>query len=183
MKIQPVAILGGGPAGAALAFHLGRAGLDVTLFHRGKRPPLIVGESLVPAIVPHLQDLGVEEEVASYSIYKRGATFILNEEQELNVFFADVRGAKTPYAYNTPRDRFDATILDAAREYATVSETAAKLERDGSDRVRLDETTLEAAGPALSGQPDFIVDATGRNRALGQLMGIRTHRRRPGCSG
>ena len=63
-----VAILGGGPAGSTVAALLARGGADVALFDRGKRPPIIVGESLVPAVIPFLRRLGVEEEVAGYSI-------------------------------------------------------------------------------------------------------------------
>ena len=47
------------------------------LFARGKRPPIIVGESLVPAIVPYLRDLGVEQEIADYAVWKGGATFVI----------------------------------------------------------------------------------------------------------
>ena len=73
-EIRNVAILGGGPAGAALGTHLAREGVAVTLFDGGKRPPLIVGESLVPAVIPFLRDLGIEDEVASYGTWKGGAT-------------------------------------------------------------------------------------------------------------
>jgi flavin-dependent dehydrogenase len=171
--IRTVAILGGGPAGACLATFLSQAGLDVALFHRPKRPPIIVGESLVPAIVPFLQRLGVEEEVASYSTLKRGATFILNREQDLNVFFDEVRGARTPYSYNVPRDRFDQTLLDVAARHTKVIEGTARLVRDGdSDRVLLDDETLARASDVLSGQPDLIIDAGGRGRIVDHLLGI-----------
>lgn len=168
-----MAILGGGPAGSCLATYLSQAGLDVVVFHREKRPPIIVGESLVPAIVPYLKRLGIEEEVASYSILKRGATFVLNRDQDLSVFFDEVRGARTPYSYNVPRDRFDASILAVAKKHATFVDGTARLVRDGdSDRALLDDATLALAGEALDGQPDFIVDAGGRARTLARLMGV-----------
>ena len=171
--IQSVAILGGGPAGACLATFLRQAGVDVALFHRPKRPQLIVGESLVPAVVPYLARLGVEEEVASYSILKRGATFVLNREQELSVFFDEVRGAKTPYSYNVPRDRFDQTLLDVAGRHTKIIDGAARLVReDGSDRVRLDDESLARASDVLKGQPDLIVDAGGRAQSLARLQGV-----------
>ncbi len=85
------------------------------LFARGGRPPIVVGESLVPAVVPFLRKLGVEDEVAGYSICKPGATFVLSKDARLSFRFAEVRGARTTYSYNVPRDRFDATLLAAAR--------------------------------------------------------------------
>ncbi|MCX5739879.1 MAG: tryptophan 7-halogenase [Proteobacteria bacterium] len=56
--------MGAGPAGSALACHLARRGIEVTLFDGGMRPSILVGESLVPAVIPFLRELGVEEEVA-----------------------------------------------------------------------------------------------------------------------
>lgn len=173
---RSIAILGGGPSGAALATFLAREGRDVVLFNHGKRPPLIVGESLVPAVVPYLQRLGIEEEVAAFSIWKGGATFVFGAEDRLSFRFNEVRKARTTYSYNVPRDRFDATCLEAARRAGVrVIDHGARLEREGdSDRVRLSDDTVAAAGDALRGQPDFIVDAGGRRRMLAQLLGIPT---------
>ena len=170
--IRRVAIVGAGPAGASLATYLAREGIEVTLFSSGARPPIVVGESLVPAIVPFLRRLGVEEEVAGYSIWKPGATFVLDRDQILSFTFAEVRKAKTTYSYNVPRDRMDASILEAARrEGVQVVEGNARLAREGeTDRVRLGEESLQAAG--LSSPPDLVVDAAGRSRLVSRLLGI-----------
>ena len=66
-----VAIVGAGPAGAALAILLARRGASVTLFDDDRRPALLVGESLVPAVIPILQALGIEEETARLSRVKQ----------------------------------------------------------------------------------------------------------------
>ncbi len=169
-RAKSVAILGGGPAGSTLAALLARRGVDVTLFLRDKRPPIIVGESLVPAVVPYLRALGVEQEVASYAVWKGGATFVFDRESRLNIRFDEVRGARTTYSYNVPRDRFDATLLEAARRSGVrIAARAAQLERvEGSQRVRLADADRVAAG--LAEQPEFIVDAAGRGRVLPRLM-------------
>jgi flavin-dependent dehydrogenase len=173
-RVNRVAIVGGGPAGAAAAVRLVRAGIDVVLFVRNKRPPIIVGESLVPAIVPFLRDLGIEEEVASYSIWKGGATFIHDKEHTQSFRFHEVRGAKTTYSYNVPRDRFDASVLEAARRAgARIVEHAARIERvEQTDRLKLSAEALAAAG--LDEQPEFIVDAGGRGRRIARLLDIPT---------
>lgn len=173
---RSVAIVGDGPAGAALGARLARAGHRVALFSRGRRPPLLVGESLVPAVVPHLRELGVEEEVAAYGVYKPGATFVLGLEESQHFDFADFPGRTVPtYAYNVPRDRFDATLLAAAERAGTrVVRAAAELERAGPDDVRLAPASLEAARAALGGEPDLVVDATGRARTLARLLDLPT---------
>jgi hypothetical protein len=175
-RIRSVAVVGGGPVGSAVATYLARAGLRVAMFQRGKRPPILVGESLVPAIVPFLRKLGVEEEVASYSTYKPGATFTFAPEVRQSFCFAEVRGCQTQYAYNVPRADFDATLLRRAIESgAHLFEGGATLERGPEpDRVQLSQATLEAAAGVLDGQPDFIVDASGRTRLLARLLDIRS---------
>jgi len=171
---ESVAIVGGGPAGSALAAHLARQGTAVTLFARGKRPPIIVGESLVPAVIPFLRELGVEEEVASFSVFKPGATFIFSLDSIVSFRFEEALGARVRYSYNVPRDRFDACLLEAAaRSGARIVRSSAGVEREGGDRVRLTPETLERGG--LAQQPDFIVDATGRTRLLARLLDLPAH--------
>jgi len=85
-NIKTVAILGGGPAACTLAIMLARGGVKSVIYHLPKRAPLIVGESLVPAIIPMLRTLGVEDEVKSYSKFKPGAT--INISPEHNFFFS-----------------------------------------------------------------------------------------------
>lgn len=173
-RIRSVAIIGGGPAGSALAFYLGRAGRKVALFDKGNRPPIIVGESLVPATVPFLAELGIEDEVRSYSTFKEGASFIFNSEESLSFRFAEVRGAKTNYSYNVPRDKLDASISEvAARSGAKLVREKARVERVGqSDRVQLAPETLAQTEGFLEGQPDLIVDASGRPRMLPNLLDL-----------
>jgi flavin-dependent dehydrogenase len=173
-KISTVGILGGGPAASTLATLLAREGIRVALLHRPRNAPLLVGESLVPAIIPILRRLGVEDEVRTYAKYKPGAIFNMNEFGDYPFTFKDFCGALPDYAYNVPRLKFEATLLAAAqRAGAKVFETEAKVERVGStDQVRLTPETLEATGNLFDGQPDLIVDATGRARVLPKLLNI-----------
>lgn len=174
--IRTVAILGGGPVAGTLATLLARDGLRVAVWHNPKAAPIIVGESLVPAIIPMLQQLRVEDTVRRFSVFKPGATFNLSDEVNFSFFFKNLTGGMPRYAYNVPRDRFDARLLETAREAgAKVFETPAGVERvAGTDRVELTSETLEATGGRFEAQPDLIVDATGRARLLPKLLGLRS---------
>src|SRR5512140_1413039 len=126
---KSIAILGGGPAGAALGALLAPKGYKTAIFHTDKRPPLIVGESLLPAVVPFLRELGIEDNVKSFSIYKPGAVVSLSPAEIIAGTFATARGNLPDYAYNTPRDQFDLAVLQAAqRRGATIFHTPARLE-------------------------------------------------------
>jgi flavin-dependent dehydrogenase len=169
-----VAIVGAGPAGSALAIFLAREGAHVTLFDDGRRPELLVGESLVPAVVPILQRLGVESEAATCGRVKPGVTFVWSPTTRFSFTFARFAPSVFPYAYNIARPQFDDAILARALG-AGVDRvvTRARLEPDTEGReLRLDRDTL-AAAPRLDGrQPDLIVDATGRARHAAHVLGI-----------
>lgn len=170
-----IAIIGGGPASSALAIHLCRQGYKVVIFALPERAPILVGESLVPMIVPLLQELGVEAEVASYSVYKPGACFTYNADEVFEFRFADTPSDLPSYSYNVPRDRFNATLLTAAQDAgAKLIARIVQLSRvDDTDRIALDAESLQAAAGCWdSAGPDLIVDAAGRANLIGRLLNI-----------
>jgi flavin-dependent dehydrogenase len=170
-----VAIIGAGPCGSALAIFLARQGAEVTLFDDGRRPELLVGESLVPAVTPILKRLGIEEETATLGLLKPGVSFIWSPTDRFSFTFARFAPAVPPYAYNIPRPRFDDALLAkavAAGAHRTVAH--ARLEpagRDGAELALAPETL--AVAPTLGGrQPDLVVDATGRARLAARVLKI-----------
>jgi flavin-dependent dehydrogenase len=174
MKKMPhtVAIIGGGPAGACLGFLLAKEGCRTAIFHSDKRPPLIVGESLIPAVIPFLRTLGIEEEVKAFSVYKPGATVCLSLDEVITAPFTFALGRLPDYAYNTPRDLFDQSVLGAAeRAGAKIIRSSARLEKGNApDTVKLSEATLSQVSEWFGGQPDLIVDASGRNLVIARLL-------------
>ena len=173
-SIRTVGIIGSGPAGATLASLLTMKGVDVTLFDDGRRPDLIVGESLIPAIVPVLRKLGLEERAAAICQHKPGVTFTLNPDEEVAFTFQSLAGSPMPtYAYNSPRPAFD-NLLDKRADELGVkrAKVRAKVERVDGDGLRLAEETLSQA-PWLRGrQPDLLVDSTGRSRLFARALEI-----------
>jgi flavin-dependent dehydrogenase len=172
-----VAIIGAGPAGAALAILLAREGAEVTLFDDERRPELLVGESLVPAAIPILKRLGVEPEAATLGLLKPGVSFVWSPTVRFGFTFARFAPTVPPYAYNIPRPRFDeALAAKAASSGVHKVVSRARLvpgARDGMGaELALAPETL-AAAPALHGrQPDLIVDATGRARQASRVLNI-----------
>jgi flavin-dependent dehydrogenase len=169
-----VGIIGSGPSGATLASLLTMKGIEATLFDDGRRPDLIVGESLIPGIVPVLRKLGIEERVKAICQFKPGVTFTLNASEEVAFCFESLAGTVMPtYSYNAPRPAFDKLFDDRAAELGVKrAPVRAKVEKVGSDRLQLSAETL-AHAPWLNGrQPDLLVDSTGRSRLFARTMDI-----------
>jgi flavin-dependent dehydrogenase len=172
-----VAVIGAGPAGTTTACLLARAGASVAVIDDGMRPDLIVGESLVPQLVPVFRRLGIEERVAAIGIRKPGVTVTFDAEQEIDLSFEAVRGVLPTYAYNVPRKDFDELVAATAREAGVeFVEARAEMEAEGGSgadaRVRLKPETLAQVKAWGGEHPDFLIDASGRRRLFAKLLGI-----------
>jgi 2-polyprenyl-6-methoxyphenol hydroxylase-like FAD-dependent oxidoreductase len=165
-----IVIIGGGIASSTLAIHLARAGWAPCVVDE---PPVVeplVGESLLPAVIPILNDLGIEEEMREFSMYKPGSAFILRNGRVLYLPFEKLRGVTSPYAYNVPRPRFDEALRSrAGQEGARLVRRRVRVESEG-DLIVLDEGTLAACG--LTRQPDLVVDCSGRRNLFRKTLGL-----------
>jgi flavin-dependent dehydrogenase len=177
MSLPPrIAILGAGPAGSALAAMLARQGIRSLVFDDEKRPAMLVGESLIPAIVAILQRLGIEDRVAAIAQHKPGASFLHHHGTRMHFDFRSVTGRLPPYAYNVPRPAFDDVLKKYAKELGVqfVKHRAGLVAHPGGKpELELDAAALAAGGYRDGAKPDLIVDCSGRARTSAKLLGIK----------
>jgi flavin-dependent dehydrogenase len=177
MKRPPrIAILGAGPAGSALAALLARQSIESVVFDDEKRPAMLVGESLIPAVVAILQRMGIEDRVAAIAQHKPGASFVHHCGTRMDFTFMAVKGRLPTYAYNVPRPAFDDVIKEFAKEQGvTFVKHRAGLEAHpaGKPELELDAAALEAGGWRDGDKPALVVDASGRSRTSAKLLGIK----------
>ena len=171
---QLIGIIGAGPAGCALACFLQEKDINCIIFDDGKTPDLIVGESLVSAIIPLLQRLGIEDRIAEISQIKLGAALRHKNGTRVDFRFQSFNKAFPDYAYNVPRPAFDNILKARAKELGVqIIEQQAELEicPDTSDRdIQLSDASLHNAGLNRNNQPNILVDATGRCRLFSRLL-------------
>jgi 2-polyprenyl-6-methoxyphenol hydroxylase-like FAD-dependent oxidoreductase len=97
-----IAILGSGPSGSVLAALLADSGHTVVVFDENKRPEMLVGESLVPGLIPLLRRPGIEDRVAKIGVLKPGVSFYPSSSKEVIFRFASQPRRYPNYAYNAP---------------------------------------------------------------------------------
>ncbi|MGJ8634994.1 MAG: NAD(P)/FAD-dependent oxidoreductase [Luteolibacter sp.] len=174
-----VAIIGAGPAGATLACLLALRGIRTYVYDDDKRPELLVGESLIPSVIPVLRQLGIEDRVREFSTFKPGASFFHGGGSRLHFSFRD-RGSKAPrYAYNVPRPRFDKLLRDRAIELgATFIDSRAKVQKSKNParELELNPESLALAGLSENQHPDWLIDGTGRSRLFARTLNLPAQR-------
>ena len=110
-----VVVIGGGPGGSAAATMLARKGWQVLLLEREHFPRDHVGESLLPASIPVLEELGVLPEVEAQGFLRKGgATMVWGKDKTPWSWFFSETNRRYPHSYQVWRPLFDQLLLDNA---------------------------------------------------------------------
>src|ERR1700677_5314641 len=107
-----VLIIGGVPQGSTAAALLAGRGHRVTVIEKARHPRFHIGESLLPANLPLLEQLGVAQEVRAIGMQKWGAEFVSSWDGRQQDFrFSDAWDKSMPYAYQVRRSEFDQILI------------------------------------------------------------------------
>ncbi len=169
-----VIVIGGGPAGSTAAAYLARNGHRTLLLERSVFPRHKVGESLLPSMMPVLEDFGVVDACRDAGfVEKTGATFIWGKSREpWDICFADTPFLPSQFAFHVERSVFDQILLDHARsEGVEVHQDSRVLEvlEEGGRIVGVTYREGEADEIA-SARGAFVVDASGAASIVGRRV-------------
>ncbi|MET8661709.1 NAD(P)/FAD-dependent oxidoreductase [Streptomyces griseus] len=167
-----VIVIGGGPAGATTAGLLAKRGHRVLVLDRERFPRYHVGESLIPAFMRPMEEMGLTERMDERGFERKyGGTLVWGNKQ-IPWNFSFIKGGPHAYAYHTRRADMDALILDRARELgayiiedATVKEA---IQEDG--RVTGVRFTLRGLDGVQEVRASLVVDASGQSRVLSRKL-------------
>lgn len=174
-----VVIVGGGPAGSTCASYLAGLGKRVVLVEKEAFPRHCVGESLLPSMMPILEDFGLLQAVEDLGFpRKTGGTFIWGKSDEpWDVFFANNPFLPYPYAYHVDRAVFDKLLLDHARSVGVdvrLQSEVKSVTQDSDGCVR--GITYQDHEGVLHGiAARFVVDASGRPSVVGRRVTNRAY--------
>jgi flavin-dependent dehydrogenase len=162
-----VAIVGGGPAGAAAALTLARAGVSVVLLDAGTRHSL-VGETLPPAIRPVLDRLGLRATVEAEGYLPSVGSWSAWGGAE--PWGHDFMFSRFGHGWHLDRRRFDALLREAARSAGAhfaggASVVASAPIAGGGFRLHL------ADGGEIAAR--IVLDASGRSASFARQRGVK----------
>ncbi len=170
-----VAVAGGGPAGAAAALTLRRAGLRVLLANAAEDGEFRVGEGLPPTGRVLLRELGVLDEVIAAGHLPSYGTQALWGAEDLRYddFIFQVQGA----GLQLDRRKFDAGLRQAARAAGVeVAEGCLRLEPPPAPRAEAAHLLWLRSRERRWIECDWLIDASGRSSVLARCLGAKRRR-------
>lgn len=168
-----VCVIGGGPAGSALALRLAKLGHDVLVVERQAFPRPHVGESLSPGVWPLLDMLGVAEEVRRAGFLPAREALVRWEDDAAR----SVRAREGAVGLLVDRGRFDALLLSAASAAGVTVLQPAAAQRPERGGRGWEVPVVLPEGRRLRVSARFLADASGRGTCLGgrkELVSART---------
>ncbi len=173
-----VAVVGGGPGGAAVAIGCARAGLDCLLVDAGPGPGTRPGETLHPGVDVVLRGLGAHRRVAGAGFLRHAGHWVeWGGPPAFHEFGADADG---PWrGYQARRDVLDPMLVDVAEQAGARvlhgCRALRPLTGDPSDGTRVTGLVTTAGACAAS----VVVDAGGRRHWLARRLRCRIRRVSP----
>ena len=167
-----VIVIGGGPAGSAAATMLARKGWQVTLLEREQFPREHVGESLLPASIPVLEELGALDAVENAGFLKKyGATMVWGTGEVPWSWYFQETSQRYPHSYQVWRPQFDQILLENAKAHGVTvleSHQVTQVIFDGDEAVGVEFTNGQ--GETGEAQCRFVVDASGQSTLLARHL-------------
>lgn len=158
--------MGGGPAGSVAAALLARQGFQVALFEAETFPRAHVGESLLPATLAVLDDVGVLPAVQAAGFTRKwGATMSWGRDSEPWSWYFKETNRRFPHAYQVWRPQFDQILLDHAADCGCAVHF-------GEAVVSVDSGAVTLAGGGRA-EAAMVVDASGQRALVATSRGLK----------
>ncbi|UYG06903.1 NAD(P)/FAD-dependent oxidoreductase [Halomonas sp. M4R1S46] len=167
-----VLIIGAGPAGAAAAAWLARAGYRVRVLERDHFPRFCLGESLLPACMEDLARAGLLDSVQRGGYQTKDGAAFTWRGREATVDFRDRQGPGWRHTYQVERADFDRRLIRAAAEQGAEVEFGVTVTAVHPDRRRPRLTRVDEHGRGRVLTARFLLDASGPGRVIARALGL-----------
>ena len=172
METTDVLVIGAGPAGCIAASMLKQQGYNIKMVEKEKFPRFVIGESLLPRVMDHLDEAGYLEDIKAAGFQEKFGAKFLRGDEVCDFNFSDQFSNGWTWTWQVPRGKFDQILSNGAKKMGIdlEFETAVEhIEFNGTDSVT---KIVDADGNKKEIAAKFIVDASGYGRVIPRMFNL-----------
>jgi flavin-dependent dehydrogenase len=167
-----VLVIGAGPSGCVSSAYLNKKGVNVKVVEKAKFPRPVVGESFIPRVMDHFDEVGLIPAIEKVGFEKKwGARFIRGEEKCI-FDFSKKYGEGWDWTWQVPRAEFDDVVAKEVQRQGVNIEFQSEVidvKFNGSDSI---STIKDVDGKIKEIEAKFIIDSSGFGRVLPNLLNL-----------
>lgn len=168
-----VLVIGAGPSGTVAAALVKKNGLNAVIVEKQKFPRFVIGESLLPRCMVHLEDAGLLEAVKLQGFQEKfGAKFLKGDKMCDFNFQEQFSSEAWKWTWQVPRAQFDKALADETEKKGVpiYYETGVvDVLMNGTDSLT---TVQDINGNKRQIAAKFIIDSNGYGRVLPNLFDL-----------
>jgi flavin-dependent dehydrogenase len=168
-----VLVIGAGPAGCIAASIVHKNGLKVRVVEKVKFPRFVIGESLLPRVMDHLDETGLLADVEAQGFQKKfGAKFVMGDKV-CDFNFADQFTKGWSWTWQVQRAQFDQVLAAGVAKKGIPVEfemgvTSIQFNPDESSITTVEDPN----GNKKQIEARYIIDCSGYGRVIPNMLGL-----------
>jgi len=167
-----VLVIGAGPSGSVSSAYLNKLGYKVIVLEKMKFPRFVIGESLLPHCMDHLDAVGFLPAVKEHGFQiKNGAAFYKGEQQ-LNFFFNEQHTKGWTWTWQVKRADFDNILIKEAQKQGVEVHFECEVTSVNCSKEKQVVTYKDSSGKEFTIVAKYIIDASGYGRVLPRFFNL-----------
>lgn len=172
MQVYDVVIIGAGPSGMVATAYLNKMKINVLVLEKETFPRFVIGESLLPYCMDHLEEVDLLEAIKKIGFQKKTGASFYNDNRKCDFTFSEQHTKGWEWTWQVKRELFDKALADEVQKRGVdirFNSTVKKVEFDAELQTIQYENEK---GDLLTIKARFIIDASGYGRVLPQLLNL-----------
>ncbi|HKV91316.1 MAG TPA: NAD(P)/FAD-dependent oxidoreductase [Candidatus Angelobacter sp.] len=176
--MDPVVIIGGGPAASSVGSYLSMAGINNVILEKTHHPRAHVGESLVVSTTRIFQEIGFIQTMENEGFVRKYGAAWHPPGSGGSVFLQfrefPIEGVHQDYTYHVDRSRFDLLLLKHAESLGSKVYQGVHVKQvTFDDKGYANGVEVDFCGKNIKVPGSMVVDASGRATVLGTQLGFK----------